>query len=49
MDISPLKYTKTMIPQADLDKIQQIKQDIISGKIKVWNVIDQGYPDLFQK
>ncbi len=49
VDISPLKYTKSMIPQADLDKIQQIKQDIISGKIKVWNVIDQGYPDWFQK
>lgn len=47
VDISPMKYTKDIIPQADLDKVASLKQDIISGKIKVWNVIDQGYPDWF--
>ena len=25
--------------------VEQAKADIISGKIKVWNVVDQGYPD----
>ena len=32
-------------PAAYLEKVEQAKADIISGKIKVWNVVDQGYPD----
>lgn len=43
--LSPMKYTKDVIPAAYLQKVEAAKADIISGKIKVWNVVDQGYPD----
>jgi basic membrane protein A len=43
--LSEMKYTKDLIPAAYLAKVEQAKADIISGKIKVWNVVDQGYPD----
>lgn len=43
--LSPMKYTKDLIPAAYIQKVEQAKADIISGKIKVWNVVDQGYPD----
>jgi basic membrane protein A len=43
--LSDMKYTKSLIPAAYLAKVDAAKADIISGKIKVWNVVDQGYPD----
>lgn len=43
--LSPMKYTKDIIPAAYLAKVEAAKADIISGKVKVWNVVDQGYPD----
>lgn len=43
--LSEMKYTKDMIPAAYLAKVEAAKADIISGKIKVWNVVEQGYPD----
>ncbi|MBX9455356.1 MAG: BMP family ABC transporter substrate-binding protein [Rhizobium sp.] len=43
--LSEMKHTKDIIPAAYLQKVEQAKADIISGKIKVWNVVDQGYPD----
>lgn len=46
--LSPMTYTKAMIPAAYLDQVEQAKQDIISGKTAVWNVVDQGYPDWMQ-
>jgi basic membrane protein A and related proteins len=46
--LSPMKYTRDLIPAATLTKIEGIKKDILSGKIKVWNVVDQGYPDFFK-
>jgi len=46
--LSPMKFTKDVIPQADLDKVAQLRQQIIDGSIKVWNVIDQGYPDFYK-
>src|SRR5205814_3416048 len=45
--LSPMKYTKDKIPAADLEKVDQLRQQIIDGKIKVWNVITQGYPSFF--
>ena len=42
--LSEMKYTKSMIPPAILEKVEAAKKDILSGKIKVWNVVDQGYP-----
>jgi basic membrane protein A len=43
--LSEMKYTKDIIPAVYLAKVEAAKADIISGKIKVWNVVDQGYPD----
>ena len=43
--LSEMKHTRDLIPAAYLEKVEQAKADIISGKIKVWNVVDQGYPD----
>jgi basic membrane protein A and related proteins len=40
-----MKHTKDLIPAAILEKVETAKQDILSGKIKVWNVVDQGYPE----
>jgi basic membrane protein A len=46
--LSPMKFTRNLIPQAYLDKVAQLRQSIIDGTIKVWNVIDQGYPTWFK-
>ena len=46
--ISPMKYTRDMIPAATLAKVEDLKKKILSGEIKVWNVVDQGYPDFFK-
>lgn len=40
-----MKYTKDIIPAAYLAKVEAAKAEIISGKVKVWNVVEQGYPD----
>ena len=46
--LSPMKYTRDMIPAATLAKVEDLKKKILSGEIKVWNVVDQGYPDFFK-
>ncbi len=46
--VSPMKYTRDMIPAATLAKVEDLKKKILSGEIKVWNVVDQGYPDFFK-
>ncbi len=46
--LSEMTFTKDIIPGAYLDKVAQIKSDIIDGKIDVWDVSTQGYPDFFQ-
>ena len=43
--LSEMKHTKDIIPAEIPEKGEQAKQDILSGKVKVWNVVDQGYPD----
>ncbi|MCF1470041.1 BMP family ABC transporter substrate-binding protein [Agrobacterium vitis] len=42
--LSDMKFTRNIIPAAYLEKVEAAKADIISGKIKVWNVVEQGYP-----
>ena len=37
------------VPKKDVARVNALKTGIISGKIKVWNVIDQGYPPWFKK
>ena len=43
-----MKYTHDMIPAPMLAKVDDLKKKILSGEIKVWNVVDQGYPDYFK-
>ncbi len=43
--LSEMTHTKDLIPQAILDQVEAAKQSILSGDVKVWNVVDQGYPD----
>jgi basic membrane protein A len=46
--LSAMTYTKDKIPAADIAKIDDMKAKILSGEIKVWNAVDQGYPDFFK-
>jgi basic membrane protein A len=46
--LSDMKYTKDLIPAAILKKVEEAREGILSGKIKVWNVVDQGYPDFMK-
>lgn len=46
--LSPMKYTRDLIPAATLAKVEDLKKKILSGDIKVWNAVDQGYPDFFK-
>jgi basic membrane protein A len=46
--LSPMNHTHDMIPASMLDKVEDMKKKILSGEIKVWNVVDQGYPDFFK-
>ena len=46
--LSPMTYTRNMIPPEMLAKVEDLKKKILSGEIKVWNVVDQGYPDFFK-
>lgn len=45
--ISPMKFTRTIIPAAYVKRVSQLRANIVSGKIHVWNVITQGYPSWF--
>jgi basic membrane protein A len=46
--LSPMKFTRHLIPRAYLQEVARLRQAIISGKIHVWNVIKQGYPRWFK-
>jgi basic membrane protein A len=46
--LSPMTYTKNVIPAADLARIEALKAKILSGEIKVWDVTEQGYPTWFK-
>lgn len=48
IDLSPMTYTRKLIPPASLSRVAAMKRDIIAGKIKVWNVIAQGYPSWYK-
>ena len=45
--LSPMKFTKNIIPSKYLVKVADLQQKIISGQIKVWNTITQGNPPWF--
>jgi basic membrane protein A len=46
--LTDMKYTKDDIPQAALDRVDEAREQIISGQLKVWNVVDQGYPGFYK-
>jgi basic membrane protein A and related proteins len=46
--LSEMKFTKSDIPADILTKVDNAKQGIIDAKIKVWNVITQGYPSFYK-
>ncbi len=46
--LSDMNHTKDMIPAAYLEKVAQLEADIIAGKIDVWDVSSEGYPEFFK-
>ncbi|RSM70275.1 BMP family ABC transporter substrate-binding protein [Kibdelosporangium aridum] len=46
--LTDFEFTKNEIPETVRAKVDELKQKIISGQLKVWNVIDQGYPAWLQ-
>ena len=47
--LSDFSNTKEDIPPEFLDRIDQMRQQIIDGEIEVWNVVEQGYPDFYEE
>jgi basic membrane protein A len=46
--LSPMIHTRDRIPAEYLDRVEQLRQQIIAGEIEVWNVIEQDYPDFYR-
>ena len=46
--LSDMKHTKDMIPAEYLERVDALRSDIVAGKIDVWDVSTQGYPEFFQ-
>jgi basic membrane protein A and related proteins len=45
--LTDYRYTKDVIPAEYRERVDKLRQQIINGDIKVWNVVEQGYPDFF--
>lgn len=45
--LSEMTHTKDRIPAAYLDRVADMKMQIIAGEIDVWDVSTEGYPDFF--
>lgn len=46
--LSEMKHTKDLIPASYVTRVEDLKADVIAGKIDVWDVSEQGYPDFFK-
>ena len=46
--LSPMAHTRDRIPAEYLERVGQLRQDIIDGEIEVWNVVEQDYPDFYR-
>ena len=46
--LSSMRFTRNLLSDDDLARVDQFRQQILSGDLQVWNVITQGYPDWFQ-
>jgi basic membrane protein A and related proteins len=48
VSLSEFRHTKQDIPAEYFAQIDQLKDDITTGRLKVWNVVTQGYPSWFK-
>jgi basic membrane protein A len=46
--LSGFKYTADQIPADARAKLDELRQQIVSGQLKVHNVVEQGYPSFFK-
>lgn len=46
--LTDFEFTKDSISAESLSKIDSLRMGIIDGSIKVWNVVEQGYPEFFK-
>lgn len=46
--LTDFEHTKDAIKPETLTKVDELRQSIIDGKTKVWNVVTDGYPDFYQ-
>lgn len=46
--LSEFTHTRDEIPDEFLEQVEDLRAQIESGELEVWNVIDQGYPDFFE-
>ena len=46
--LSEMKHTKDVIPASYIARVEALKADVAAGKIDVWDVSEQGYPDFFK-
>jgi basic membrane protein A len=47
--LSEFTHTREEIPDEYIEQIDDLRSQIESGELEVWNVIDQGYPDFFSE
>jgi basic membrane protein A len=47
--LSEFTETREEIPDEYIEQIEDLRSQIESGELEVWNVIDQGYPDFFSE
>ena len=47
--LSEFEHTREEIPDEYIEQIEDLRSQIESGELEVWNVIDQGYPDFFSE
>ncbi|NPC90196.1 BMP family ABC transporter substrate-binding protein [Gluconacetobacter entanii] len=46
--LSPMSYTRALVPAAALAAVDAARRDIIAGRVKVWNVATEGYPEFMR-
>lgn len=46
--LTEMRYTRAFIPASVLQSVTTAREDIVSGRVHVWNVVTQGYPDFMR-
>jgi basic membrane protein A and related proteins len=47
--LTEFTHTREEIPEEFIQQIEDLRGQIESGELEVWNVIDQGYPDFYSE